>query len=62
MTDLESLNLPVLEVDARTAKDMRDGKRVSSDCTGTLTVVSEGRLVAIVNGDGTSLKVRRAWS
>ena len=61
-TDLEALDYPVLEVDAKTAKDVRDGKRVRSDQTGTVTVICAGQLVAIVEGDGSSLKVRRAWA
>lgn len=59
--DLEALDLPVLSLDARQAKDVRDGKRHPSDRTGLVTLVHDGRLVAIAEGDGASLKVRRAW-
>jgi tRNA pseudouridine55 synthase len=61
--DLDSLALPRLEVNAKQAKDIRDGKRIPHDHTGraAVTLEGEGALVAIVDGDGSSLKVLRAW-
>jgi tRNA pseudouridine55 synthase len=59
--DLDSLELPRLEVTARQAKDIRDGKRLSHAHLGRAVVTLEGTLVAIVDGDGSSLKVLRAW-
>ncbi len=59
--DLEALDLPVLEVSAPEAKDVRDGKRHASSLTGLVTLTCDGNLVAIAEGDGSQLKVRRAW-
>ena len=59
--DLDALDLPVLELNPREAKDVRDGKRHTSDRTGLIALIHDGRLVAISEGDGSSLKVRRAW-
>lgn len=59
--DLDALDLPVLELNAREAKDVRDGKRHASSLTGVVTLTCDGKLVAIAEGDGESLKVRRAW-
>lgn len=59
--DLEALDLPTLELNAREAKDVRDGKRHASGRTGLIALTHDGRLVAIAEGDGATLKVRRAW-
>ncbi len=59
--DLEALDLPVLELNAPEAKDVRDGKRHASSLTGLVTLTCDGNLVAIAEGDGLQLKVRRAW-
>jgi tRNA pseudouridine55 synthase len=59
--DLEALDLPVLRLNAQQARDVRDGKRHPSDHTGLVTLIHDGQLVAIAEGDGSSLKVRRAW-
>ena len=59
---LEALELPRLDVDARAAKDLRDGKRPTSDLMGRFAVVSGGALVAVVDADGRQLKVVRAWA
>lgn len=61
ISDLEALDLPMLELNAREAKDVRDGKRHASSQTGLVTLTSDGKLVAIAQGDGSQLKVRRAW-
>jgi tRNA pseudouridine55 synthase len=59
--DLDALDLPVLELNAKEAKDVRDGKRHASSLTGLVTLTCDGHLVAIVEGDGSQLKVRRVW-
>jgi tRNA pseudouridine55 synthase len=59
--DLSALEFPILELSAKQARDARDGKRVSSDVVGRVTLLLEGQLVAIADGDGSSLKVLRAW-
>jgi tRNA pseudouridine55 synthase len=59
--DLDALDLPVLELSAKEAKDVRDGKRHASSHTGLVTLTHDGNLVAIAEGDGVQLKVRRAW-
>ncbi len=59
--DLAALDLPVLSLNEQQARDVRDGKRHRSDRTGLVTLIHDGRLVAIAEGDGSSLKVRRAW-
>jgi tRNA pseudouridine55 synthase len=61
LPDLNALDLPRLEVSARQAKDIRDGKRLPHDHGGRAVVTLEGKLVAIVDGDGSSLKVLRGW-
>ena len=60
-SDLESLELPVLAVDAKTARNIRDGKRVMHEHVGRAVVTLEGALVAVVDGNGSQLKVLRAW-
>jgi hypothetical protein len=52
--DLDALDLPRAEVDARTAKDLRDGKRPERGEAGRLVVTHGGALVAVVDGDGQS--------
>jgi tRNA pseudouridine55 synthase len=59
--DLDALTLPRLQVDAATARRIRDGKRVEHALTGRAVVTQEGALVAVVDGDGTALRVVRAW-
>jgi tRNA pseudouridine55 synthase len=61
LPDLAALEFPVLELSGKEARDARDGKRVASDAVGRLTLTLEGQLVAIADGDGSSLKVLRAW-
>ncbi|WP_027480839.1 tRNA pseudouridine(55) synthase TruB [Deinococcus pimensis] len=60
--DLSALDLPRVEVDARTAKDLRDGKRPARAEVGRLVVTHDGALVAVVDGDGEKWRVVRAWS
>ncbi|MFN3265279.1 MAG: tRNA pseudouridine(55) synthase TruB [Deinococcales bacterium] len=59
--DLAALEFPILELSAKEARDVRDGKKISSQFTGRATLMSAGQLVAIADGDGSSLKVVRAW-
>lgn len=60
--ELEALDLPVLSVDARTAKNLRDGKRPPYETAGRFVVVHDGQLVAVADGDGQVLRVVRAWA
>lgn len=60
--DLDALDLPRAEVDARTAKDLRDGKRPERGEAGRLVVTHGGALVAVVDGDGQRWRVVRAWA
>jgi tRNA pseudouridine55 synthase len=59
--DLRALEFPLLELSAKQARDARDGKRVSSDVVGRVSLTLDGQLVAIADGDGSALKVLRAW-
>jgi tRNA pseudouridine55 synthase len=60
--DLEALDLPQVAVDSATARALRDGKRVSHPLEGrAMIVTAEKALVAVVDGDGSSLRVVRAW-
>jgi tRNA pseudouridine55 synthase len=61
LPDLPALEFPVFELNAKQARDARDGKRVTSEAVGRLTLTLDGQLVAIADGDGSSLKVLRAW-
>ncbi|NJK45817.1 MAG: hypothetical protein HC933_17510 [Pleurocapsa sp. SU_196_0] len=61
LPDLTALDLPGLEVSAKQAKDIRDGKRLPHPHKGRAVVTLDGKLVAIVDGDGSSLKVLRGW-
>lgn len=60
--NLEALSLPRLELDARTAKDLRDGKRPASALSGRFMATLNGALVAVVDADGQALRVVRAWA
>ncbi len=59
--DLESLELPVIAVTPEQAKDIRDGKRLAHEHPGRAVVTLKGELVAVVDGDGSRLKVLRVW-
>jgi tRNA pseudouridine55 synthase len=61
LPDLSALEFPVLELSAKQAREVRDGKRIPCDAVGRLTLTLDGQLVAIADGDGSSLKVLRAW-
>lgn len=60
--DLAAIDLPVLEADAKLAKDLRDGKKPASALNGRHAVTLDGALVAVVDADGERLKVVRAWA
>lgn len=61
-TDLEALDLPRLELDEGGARAALDGKRLPSAHRGLVVLAREGRLVAVAEGDGERLRVRRAWA
>ena len=60
--DLDALDLPILELSLFDAKRIRDGKLHTSSHVGLLVATCEGELVAVLEGDGQNLKVRRAWA
>ena len=60
--DLDALDLSVLELSLFDAKRIRDGKLHTSSHVGLLVATCEGELVAVLEGDGQNLKVRRAWA
>jgi tRNA pseudouridine55 synthase len=59
--ELDVLEMPRIEVTAKQAKDIRDGKKLEHDALGQVVLTLEGQLVAVVEGDGSRLKVIRAW-
>ncbi|THF88811.1 tRNA pseudouridine(55) synthase TruB [Deinococcus sp. KSM4-11] len=62
LDDLEALEFPRLEADERLALQLRQGKRPEHPAVGRYVVTLDGRLVAVVDGDGQTLKVVRAWA
>jgi tRNA pseudouridine55 synthase len=59
--ELDALEIPRIEVTAKQAKDARDGKKLEHDAVGQVVLTCDGQLVAVVDGDGSRLKVIRAW-
>ncbi|HEX2864229.1 MAG TPA: tRNA pseudouridine(55) synthase TruB, partial [Deinococcales bacterium] len=59
--EAEAAGLPLLAVDEPVAKDLRDGKRLPSDRRGLVAATCNQQLVAILEGDGVALRVKRAW-
>ena len=59
--ELDALEMPVIEVTPKQAKDARDGKKLEHDFKGQAVLTLEHQLVAVVEGDGSRLKVVRAW-
>jgi tRNA pseudouridine55 synthase len=59
--ELDVLEMPRIEVTAKQAKDIRDGKKLEHDAVGQVVLTLEGQLVAVVEGDGSRLKVIRVW-
>ncbi|WP_135230227.1 tRNA pseudouridine(55) synthase TruB [Deinococcus fonticola] len=62
LPDLAALDFPVIHADERTARELRQGKRPLHPAQGRHVVTLNGELVAVVDGDGTQLKVVRAWA
>lgn len=62
LSDLSALSLPRLEVDARVAQQLRQGKRPPSPLKGRAVALRGEELVAVVDGDGQALRVVRAWA
>ncbi|GHF57463.1 tRNA pseudouridine55 synthase [Deinococcus metalli] len=60
--DLDALEYPRTEVDALTAQQLRQGKRPAHPALGRHVVTHGGALVAVVDADGHTLKVVRAWA
>jgi tRNA pseudouridine55 synthase len=59
--ELDALEMPRIELSAKQAKDARDGKKLEHDFVGQAVLTLEQQLVAVVEGDGSRLKVIRAW-
>ena len=59
--DLIALEYPVLALEAKPARDLKDGKHISSALLGRVTVTLDGKLIAIADGDGQQLKALRVW-
>ncbi len=59
--ELDALEIPQIEVSAKQAKDARDGKKLEHSVVGQVVLTLAGQLVAVVEGDGSRLKVIRAW-
>ncbi|WP_309570845.1 tRNA pseudouridine(55) synthase TruB [Deinococcus sp.] len=60
--DLDALEFPRIEADPITALHLRQGKRPAHTAVGRHMVTLDGALVAVVDGDGQTLKVVRAWA
>jgi tRNA pseudouridine55 synthase len=61
IAELDALELPMIEVTPKQAKDARDGKKLEHSMKGQAVLTLEHQLVAVVEGDGLRLKVVRAW-
>lgn len=61
-SDLEALDFPRLEASERMALELRQGKRPHSEVQGRYVVTLDGKLVAVVDGNGETLKVVRVWN
>jgi tRNA pseudouridine55 synthase len=59
--DLNALEYPVIELSPKEARDLKDGKRITSTQTGRYTITLENKLIAIAQADGSSLKALRVW-
>jgi tRNA pseudouridine55 synthase len=62
LDDLDALEFPRIEADALLALALRQGKRPAHPRVGRHVVTLDGQLVAVVDGDGQTLKVVRAWA
>jgi tRNA pseudouridine55 synthase len=59
--DLSALEYPIIELNPKEARDLKDGKRIASTQTGRYTITLENQLIAIAQADGSSLKALRVW-
>ncbi|MFC3833037.1 MULTISPECIES: tRNA pseudouridine(55) synthase TruB [Deinococcus] len=62
LDDLDALEFPRIEAGAALALHLRQGKRPTHPAVGRHVVTLDGALVAVVDGDGQTLKVVRAWA
>jgi tRNA pseudouridine55 synthase len=62
LDDQLALSLPIIEATPELALKLRQGKRPEWAEAGRFLVTLDGALVAVVDGDGQSLKVVRAWA
>lgn len=61
-SDLDALDFPRLEASEKMALELRQGKRPHSEVQGRHVVTLDGKLVAVVDGNGEFLKVVRVWN
>ncbi len=61
LPDLSALEYPVIELNPKEARDLKDGKRIPNPNLGRYTVTFEDKLIAIAEADGSSLKALRVW-
>jgi tRNA pseudouridine55 synthase len=59
--DLTALDYPVIELNPKEARDLKDGKRIPNSNIGRYTITQEDKLIAIAQSDGSSLKALRVW-
>jgi tRNA pseudouridine55 synthase len=62
LDDKLALSLPIIGATADLALQLRQGKRPAWTEAGRFLVTLEGALVAVVDGDGQTLKVVRVWA
>jgi len=61
VNELDSLDLPRLEVDAQVARELREGKKPESPLEGRFVVLHGGELVAVVDALEGRMKSLRVW-
>jgi len=61
VSELDAMDLPRLEVDARIARELREGKQPESPLEGRLVVLHGGQLVAVVDVLEGKMKSLRVW-
>ncbi len=61
LPDLTALEYPVIELNTKQARDLKDGKRILSLENGRFTITENNQLIAIAQADGSSLKALRVW-
>lgn len=62
LPDAQALNFPIIEASEQMAKELRQGKRPKHAAKGRHTVLWDGELVAVADGNGSFLKVVRVWA